>query len=97
MIANIGFLDNIAYNYHRGRITPSNEIVQMTDGLNWEEEAQLIKWYNKTVSEGVNSTAHFKLVCVVCEIIKKHKDASIRKSIMPPLTLDANKWINYKC
>lgn len=97
MVVNIGFIDNIVYDYHRGRITPINEIMQMTEGLNWEDESQLIKWYNKTKTDGVNSIAHFKLVCIACKIIKRHKDAYLRKNHGYLSTRDANKWINYKC
>lgn len=68
----IGFIDNIVYDFHRGRLTPKREIRQMTNGLSFKEENSIIKWWNKAQIDGVGSVAHLKLMYNAIDVIKNH-------------------------
>lgn len=72
MKISIGFIDNIVYDFHRGRLTPKNEIRVMTDGLCFEDSRKIIYWYNKASRDGVNSIAHLKLMYVAIDLIRKY-------------------------
>ena len=52
MIADCGFLDNIAYDYEKGVLTPDYEVKQMCESLTFEEQTKLIKHYNLGKSAG---------------------------------------------
>ena len=70
MIADCGFLDNIAYDYEKGDLTPEYEVKQMCDSLTFAEQTKLMKHYNLAKAAGAGSGEHFKLVVIACEIIK---------------------------
>ena len=97
MVADCGFLDNIAFDYERGALTPAKEIEMMCSSLTFEEEARLVKHYNQAKEAGAGSSEHFKLVTVACEIIKDNMDAYVRKAIFPSPLTSSRKYINWKC
>ena len=97
MIADCGFLDNIAYDYEKGNLTPENEIRQMCDSLNFDEQTKLIKNYNLAKAAGAGSSEHFKLVVVVCEIIKDNMAEYVKNTICPSPLTSSKKYINWKC
>lgn len=68
----IGFIDNIVYDFHRGRLTPKKEIEQMTESLCFKEANSIIKWWNKAQINGVGSVAHLKLMYNAVDVIKNH-------------------------
>lgn len=71
-MVSIGFIDNIVYDFHRKRLTPSWEIEQMIKDMSFKEIQSIIFWYNKARKDGVNSVAHLKLMYCAIDIIKAH-------------------------
>lgn len=72
MKVSIGFIDNIVYDFHRGRLIPKNEIKIMTDGLCFEDSRKIIYWYNQASKQGIGSIAHLKLMYVAVDLIRKY-------------------------
>lgn len=68
----IGFIDNIVYDFHRGKLTPKYEIKAITDGLCFEDSQKIIYWWNKASKDGIKSIAHLKLMYVAVDLIKKY-------------------------
>ena len=97
MIADCGFLDNIAYDYEKGGLTPDSEVKQMCDSLTFEEQTKLMKHYNLAKVAGSGTTEHFKLVTVACEIIKDNMANYIKNTICPSPLTSSRKLINWKC
>ena len=70
-----GYLDNICFDFKNGNLPLddiNNNKLGMFDGLTWQEEAKIKKWYNLAIKDGANSVAHLKLCYTVAEIIKKY-------------------------
>ena len=97
MIADCGFLDNIAYDYEKGNLTPEYEVKQMCDTLTFMEQTKLIKHYNLAKAAGAGSKEHFKLVTVVYEIIKDNMTNYVKNTICPSPLTSSKKYINWKC
>lgn len=93
MIADCGYLDNIAYDYERGRLTPEYEIKGMCNSLTFSEQARLMKHYTKAREAGSGSSEHFKLVVVACDIIKNNLPAYIRNTICPSPLHSSRKYM----
>ena len=90
---NIGFIDNIVYDFHRGRLTPKREIEQMTQEMCFKEANSIIKWWNKANRDGIGSVAHLKLMYNAISIIQKNLPKASFTDIMS-LT-DSKKYIKY--
>ena len=96
---NCGYLSNIVFDYDNGKITTEKEFVDIikTNNFSFDEENKLIKWYNRAKQDGAMSVAHFKLVCIVCSIIKKHRQLYYQRTICPSIYRGVWKWINPRC
>lgn len=92
MFADCGFLDNIAYDYENGVLTPDYEIKQMCDSLTFDEQARLVKSYNLAKVSGAGSSDHFKLVIVACEIIRDNLAKYVKYSICPSPVKSSRKY-----
>ena len=68
-----------------------------TNNFSFSDESKLVKWYNKAKQDGAMSVAHFKLVCVVCDIIKENHILYFQRSICPHIDRETWKWINVRC
>lgn len=69
-----GYLDNIVYDFENNTL-PIDDIynnVKLFDGLKWEEETKIVKYYSLARKYGANSVYHLKLAYTVAEIIKKY-------------------------
>ena len=97
MIANCGFLDNIAYDYEKGVLTPDYEVKEMCETLTFDEETKLMKHYNLAKAAGAGSSEHFKLVIVACEIIKANMANYVKNSCCPTSIKSSAKYINWGC
>ena len=93
MIADCGYLDNIAYDYDHERLTPEYEIMGMCDSLTFPEQTKLMKHYRKAKEVGSGSSEHFKLVLVACEIIRDNLHAYIRNTICPSPLHSSRKYM----
>ena len=87
----IGFIDNIVYDFHRGRLTPKREIEQMIDNLGFKEANSIIKWWNRANRDGIGSVAHLKLLYNAISIIEKNLPKASFSDIMS-LT-DSKKYL----
>ena len=69
-----GYLDNIIYDFSKGHlpIDNLNKDLSLFDGLTWREQANIRKWYNKALKDGLHSVSHLKLAYIVADIIKKY-------------------------
>lgn len=94
-----GFLSNIVFDYEDGVITNEKEFKWMLQvcNLTFADESKLVKWYNKARENGAMSVAHFKLVCIVCDIIKANRKLYYQRTICPTIHRGCFRWINIKC